>query len=198
MESKDVYAELSSIKNIMERSTRFISLSGLAGVMAGIYALAGAGVAYQLLNNGPADVQLLVAVALGVLVISMGTAIWLSYRKASKKGQSIWTQSSKALLFAGMVPLVTGGCFTLMILSQGNYELIAPCCLIFYGLSVVSASKYTFGDVKWLGILEILLGLIATLLPGYGLLFWALGFGVLHIIYGTIMHFKYDRESIAQ
>ncbi|QJD98112.1 hypothetical protein HH214_20655 [Mucilaginibacter robiniae] len=207
MENKDVYAELSSIRNIMERSTRFISLSGLSGVMAGLYALIGAGLAYKLLYadaetslyrtdtyNHDLNFKLFI-IALVVLVLSISTGIWLTIRKAQRKGQSIWNQSSRALLKSGLLPLLIGGCFVLILLYQGHYGIIAPGCLIFYGLALVAASQYTFGDVKWLGLSEIALGLLATFLPGYGLAFWTLGFGVLHILYGTIMHFKYDREN---
>lgn len=208
MEDKDALAELSSIKSIMERSTRFISLSGLSGVLAGIYALIGAALAYKLLytNNGNSETSLygnynqdtvgkLFLIASAVLILSIATGIWLTYRKATRKGQRIWNQTSRLLLTSGALPLLTGGCFVLILLSQGHFGLIAPGCLIFYGLSLVAASQYTFGDVKWLGICEIGLGLISTLLPGFGLYFWAIGFGLLHIVYGTIMHFKYDRES---
>ncbi|MGI4752033.1 MAG: hypothetical protein ACRYFB_15475 [Janthinobacterium lividum] len=204
MEDKDLLAEISSIKNIMERSTRFISLSGLSGVMAGIYALIGAGLAYYLIyvdtSGEYADydqslIGKLFLIASVVLILSIATGIWLTFRKAAKKGQRVWSQSSKSLMISGALPLLTGGCFVLILFSQGHYGIIAAGCLIFYGLALVAASQYTYGDVKWLGICEIGLGLLATLLPGFGLYFWATGFGLLHILYGTIMHFKYDRES---
>lgn len=206
MEDKDALAELSSIKSIMERSTRFISLSGLSGVMAGVYALIGAGLTYKLLYINKSDgtvnfyddlVSELFFIASAVFVLSITTGIWLTYRKATRKGQRIWNQSSRLLLISGTLPFLTGGCFVLILLFEGYFALVAPSCLIFYGLSLVSASQYTFGDVKWLGICDIGLGLISTLLPGFGLYFWAIGFGLLHIVYGTIMHFKYDRESSA-
>ena len=203
MEDKDLIAEINSIRNLMERSTRFISLSGLSGIMAGIYALVGAGLAYQLLNNSDNSatrlgydeivVEQLFLLAAAVLIFSVATGLLLTVRKAHKKGQSVWNQSSQSLLVNGAIPLVTGGIFSLIMLARGYYVVIAPCTLIFYGLAMVAASKYTFGDVKWLGIFDISLGLLAAVFPGYGLFFWALGFGVLHILYGTIMHFKYDR-----
>ena len=204
MEDKDLLADISSIKNIMERSTRFISLSGLSGVMSGIYALIGAGLAYYLIYADTSEAYLedeqsligkLFLIASAVLILSIATGIWLTFRKASKKGQRVWSQSSKSLMISGALPLLTGGCFVLILFSQGHYGIIAAGCLIFYGLALVAASQYTYGDVKWLGICEIGLGLLATLLPGFGLYFWAIGFGLLHILYGTIMHFKYDRES---
>lgn len=203
MEDKDLMDEISSIRNIMERSTRFISLSGLSGVLAGIYALVGAWLAYKLIYLGDDSAtrvgydeviqQQLFLLAVVVLIFSVATGILLTVRKAQKKGQKIWNQSSQSLLINGALPLFTGGVFVLIMMSRGYYGVIASGCLIFYGLALVAASKYTFGDVKWLGIFDIILGLAAAAFPGYGLFFWAFGFGVLHILYGTIMHFKYDR-----
>jgi len=218
MENKDIYEDISSIKTIMERSTKFISLSGLSGIMAGIYALIGAGIAYSLipmhlerkLFDRSSDQPIVGAyqtrenltiylfiVAVTVLVLSVGTGIWLTTRKAKRRGQAVWNPSSRALLKNGLLPLLTGGCFVIILLTKHHYGIIAPGCLVFYGLALVAASQYTFGDVRWLGIMEIILGLIALLFPGYGLLFWALGFGVLHILYGAIMYYKYDRGNNA-
>lgn len=202
MEEKDLVAEISSIRNIMERSTRFISLSGLSGVMAGIYALIGAYLGYKLIyagdyaasragNDGDLMGQLVLLAAV-VLIFSLATGILLTMRKAERKGQTVWNQSSRSLLISGAIPLLTGGIFVLILISRGYFGVVASGCLIFYGLALVAASQYTFGDVKWLGLLEVALGLLAAAMPGYGLLLWAVGFGVLHIIYGTVMHFKYD------
>ncbi|MDN3548374.1 hypothetical protein [Mucilaginibacter aquaedulcis] len=205
MEEKDIYSEINSIRTLMERSTKFISLSGLAGVMAGVYALAGAGIAYKLLymnsahfhsDNNTVQTQLFI-LAIVVLVLSIATCIWLTTRKAKRKGKSVWNQSSNLLLKSGGLPLLTGGCFVLVLFIQGHFSIIAPGCLLFYGLSLVAAAQYTYSDVKWLGLCQIGLGLLAILIPVYGLLFWALGFGVLHILYGSIMYFKYDRENSA-
>ncbi|WP_316793485.1 hypothetical protein [Pedobacter frigoris] len=206
MEDKEIYTELNSIRNLMERSAKFISLSGLSGIMAGIYALIGAGLGYYIVYGSHGGLRYrnyyiseqeilwkLLFIAMGVLALSLITGIWLTIKKASKKNQNVWNPASKNLLYNMAVPLFTGGIFILIILFRGYYGIIAPACLIFYGLSLVSASHYTYNDVKWLGILEIVLGLLATLLPGYGIVFWTIGFGILHIIYGSIMHFKYDR-----
>lgn len=205
MKEKDVYAELNSIRNLMERSSKFISLSGLAGVLAGIYALAGAGLGYWLViktagvNDGldymnePVIFWQLFMVALAVLVFSIVTACGLTIRNANLKKESVWNPVSRRLLTASGVPLVTGGIFILIMLMKSEYDFIAAACLIFYGLALFAGSHYTFVDIKWLGICQILLGLLALMLPVYGLALWAIGFGVLHIVYGSIMHFKYER-----
>jgi hypothetical protein len=206
MEEKDVRNELASIRSIMERSSKFISLSGLSGILAGIYALIGAYVAYRLIYKGPAriydslsvgtypeTITYLVIIAVAVLTASLITGYILSSRQAKRKGQAIWGKISQTLLFHMATPLITGGLLIIILLSRGYYGIVTPSTLIFYGLSLISASNFTFSDVKYLGILEIILGLIAACFPGYGLLFWAIGFGVLHIIYGSMMYLKYDK-----
>lgn len=205
MKEKDVYTELSSIRNLMERSSKFISLSGLAGVLAGVYALAGAGLGYWLIKttsgsnqsydymNEPLIFWQLFMIALAVLVFSVVTACGLTLRNAKNKSESVWNPVSRRMLTATGVPLLTGGLFILIMLMKGEYDYIAAACLIFYGLALFAGSHYTFVDIKWLGVCQILLGLLALILPDYGLILWAAGFGVLHIIYGSMMHFKYER-----
>ena len=198
--------DLSSIRSLMERSTKFISLSGLSGVLAGIYALIGAFIAYGTVYNdygffgyrnfyvpNHQVLQRLVTVAIMVLVASLATGVALTYRKARRNGQHIWNPASRQLLFYLAIPLLAGGLFTLILLSRGYYGIIAPAMLLFYGLSLISGSNFTYIEVRYLGISEIVLGLLAACLPGYGLIFWALGFGVLHIAYGLSMYLKYER-----
>jgi MFS family permease len=202
MSEKNYLQDLSEIKTIMNRSTRFMSLSGLSGIMAGIYALIGAFLAKQLLANylnynhtrntiNPNNIEIkLIVIALLVALLSIITAYILTKKKASKKGQTIWNSTTKRLLFHFFIPLAAGGVFSLTMLNQGFYGFVAPATLIFYGLAVVNASNFTFSNVKYLGIAEIILGLISLNYIGYGLYFWAVGFGILHIIYGTIMYIK--------
>lgn len=206
MEEKDIHSELASIRSLMERSSRFLSLSGLSGVMAGIYALIGAFIGYRVVtkkygsltisdsftDNSLVYYQLLL-IASAILLLSVLTCLLLSIRQAKKKGENYWNPVSKRLISSMAIPLFTGGLFIIILLIKAEYNLIASACLIFYGLSLISASQYTFSDVKWLGFCQITLGLLAALIPEFGLLFWVFGFGLLHIIYGAVMHFKYNR-----
>lgn len=211
MKETDIKDDLASIRSLMERSSKFISLSGLSGILAGVYALIGAIAAYKILQQAPAFhasfgvdnpgdndsttsiLISLIVVAVTVLVVSILTAIILSYRKAQQKHQPFWSKTSKALLFHMATPLVTGGLLIMIFIARGYFGMVAPASLIFYGLSLVTASNFTFNAVKSLGLCQIVLGLLCALYPGYGLYFWAIGFGVLHIIYGSVMYLKYDR-----
>ncbi|WP_310556551.1 hypothetical protein [Flavobacterium sp.] len=202
MENKNYLDDLKDIKNLMSKSTQFISLSGLAGVLAGIYALIGAFIANMLLNKHTSyyitlestTFKYIVVTAVSVLILSLLTAAILTISKAKRENETIWNATSKRMLTNFMIPLVTGGVFALLLIKNEIYGLIAPVTLIFYGLSCVNASKYTFRDVRYLGITITILGLIATEFSGYALEFWALGFGVCHILYGSMMYFKYDRK----
>jgi hypothetical protein len=213
MEEKNYLADITEIKNMMSKSSQFLSLSGLSGVLAGIYALIGALAAFRIMDASGMlgnryytlqnqsytgidrnAVTALLVVAAAVFILSGASAFFLSRAKARKQGEKIWNSVSRRLLGTMMIPLVTGGIFALLLLRHGIFAMVAPVTLIFYGLSCVMASRYTFRDIHYLGISITAIGLVATALPGYGLLFWALGFGICHIIYGSIMHFKYDRK----
>ena len=205
-EIQDYEKDIASIRNMMERSVKFISLSGISGVLAGVYALAGATIAYFMIyypyspfgfrfyyvNEQSVILNLLIVAALA-LILSIGTGYLLSSRKARKLGTSIWNKPSKQLLTDLLVPLMTGGLFILILLSRGYFVVVASACLIFYGLSLIYASRNTYKEIQYLGFTEITLGLLSAILPGYGLIFWAIGFGVMHIVYGAVMHFRYDK-----
>ena len=135
----------------------------------------------------------LIVIAVIVLILTFGAAIFFTSRKAKKKGQPVWNSSAKRLVVNLFIPLAAGGVFCLILLYHGIYGLIAPAMLLFYGLALLNASKYTLNDIKYLGISELTLGLIAAFWLQYSLLFWALGFGVLNIIYGISMYIKYER-----
>ena len=209
MENEKYLRDLSEIKNMMNRSSRFISLSGLAGVFAGFYAIIGVLVANSILDGktffGDEAVSTgslssvlttqLFLLAIGVLILAVGTAVFLTTRKARKNDEKIWDNTSKRLVVNFFAPLAAGGIFCLVLLQYAIVGLLVPSMLIFYGLALIHGSKYTFGDLKSLGYANLILGLAATQFIGYGLYFWALGFGIFHIIYGIWMYNKYDRKE---
>jgi len=205
MEKSKYLEDISEIKNIMNRSSRFISLSGMSGVLAGMFALIGAYLAYMIVYESPnpnvigSDIILsteqifdLTILGISVMILALISGVLLSMRKAKKNGEKIWDTSSQRLIINFLIPLSTGAIVCLIMIQKGLIIYVAPLTLLFYGLSCVHASKYTIGGVRYLGITIILIGLIATYFTGYGLLFWAIGFGLCHIIYGALMYFKYE------
>lgn len=205
----DSLQELKDIRKMMERSSRFISLSGLSGIAAGTFALAGAWIGRNILKDyygsynsrgifsgddfSGLKIKLLVLAA-GVFVAAFVSSFYFTWLRTKKQGLPIWDHTSKRLFLNIMIPLVAGAAFILGMLRFDEWRFVAPSCLIFYGLALINASKYTLSDVRYLGYCEIILGLANMFFIGYGLYFWATGFGILHIVYGAIMWFKYERK----
>lgn len=204
MDSKNYHEDLSHIRSMMERSSRFISLSGLSGVFAGLAAIIGAVYVYFVFQREGIDyfdgesnvyslslVKELVVAGTLILITAVLSGYIFTANKSKRKGLKIWDATTRRLLVTFAVPLLTGGVVCLGLLYHHLFALVAPATLIFYGLALVSAERYTLTDIKYLGYCQIILGLISFFFLGWGLVAWTLGFGVLHIVYGLIMHKKY-------
>ncbi len=202
---------LREIRSMMEKSSRFLSLSGLSGIIAGVAALVGVTAAYWFLDLSlfdPGYYQLAVSedgtlngaffkffsitFSLVLMVALLGAA-GMSVKRAKTEGRPVWDAVARRMLLNLLIPLVTGGLFCLILLYQHHFALIVPATLIFYGLALVNASKYTLSDIRSLGIVQIAIGLLAAVYVDYALLYWAFGFGLLHIVYGVAMYNKYEK-----
>ena len=201
---------IQDIRKMMKKSTRFLSLSGLSGVFAGIFALGGAYLAHlylvsiynqmvsgdrEALNRDDIYLNFILIAAI-VLVLSVVTAYFFSNRKAKREGNKLFDHTALKVLINLCIPLAAGGIFCIALLYHGAIVFIAPCMLLFYGMALINASKYTYDDIRYFGICEIILGLINAFNLGNGLIYWSLGFGVLHVVYGTVMWVKYERKQI--
>ncbi len=202
---------LKEIRVLMERSSRFISLSGFSGVIAGVMALAGVVAVYwrfgflfsdegyyklAILSNGEQNLlfyQFIITDAAIVLLVSLIAARILTIKKAKKHGVPVWDITAKRLLINMLIPLIAGGIYCVILFCHNAIAFIAPSTLIFYGMALLNAGKYTLNDVRYLGVVQLIIGLIAIAEIEHGLLFWALGFGVVHIVYGITMYYKYER-----
>lgn len=197
--------DISEIRAMMERNSKFLSLSGLSGISAGIVALSGAVLAHFYLDNALQSwsmpisemrsrlLTFFIADAAVVVILAVGLALLFSHRMARKKSLPFWTGTSKMLLINLLIPLVTGGAFCLILIYHHAYPFVGASMLLFYGMSLLNASKFTLPEIRYLALTELVLGLACAIWVGQGLLFWALGFGVAHIIYGIVMYWKYER-----
>jgi hypothetical protein len=197
---------LKDIKKMMEKSSRFISLSGWSGIAAGVCGLAGAYWASRILSgysaNEKSDATALMSLEWSLLELAgivflsaFITAFIFTYLRSRQEGIAIWGQAAKRLLWNTMLPMLVGGILILRLIDMGDYSLIAPIALVFYGLALVNGSKYTLGEIRYMGYLEIILGAICLWYPNQWLIFWSLGFGALHIVYGILMWWKYERKT---
>ena len=186
--------DLKAIREMMEKSSKFLSLSGLAGVSAGVTAIAGAAIAYfYILKECTDNLKiLLLADALIVLAVSICFGFYFSWIKAHKSNQKLFTKVALKSLYNLGLPLIVGGIVSLILIYRDQTEMVASITLIFYGLALVNVSKFTYNEIHYLGIIEIVLGIAAAVFLYYGIIFWTIGFGVCHIFYGIIMYKKYD------
>lgn len=200
---------LKDIRNIMERSARFLSLSGWSGVWAGAIALLGGAVAMVFFEDYYVDYNTrggfdgsayetlrnrLFVLGICVFLAALSGAYLFTYKKVKRQGLSLWNNAARKFLFNLMLPILAGAVLVAAFLFYNDWQYVAPSCLIFYGLGLINASKFTLDDIRYLGILEVVLGCCCAFLPSTGLYFWAAGFGLLHIIYGIVMWNKYDKQ----
>ncbi len=211
---------LQDIRQMMTRSSRFISLSGLSGVAAGICALIGAWFAYDTIGDyyavsvipgwhseirstrgygmlgewDPLEARLF-WIAVFTFLGAFVSAFFFTWLRSRKTGLPIWGFVARRLMWSVVVPMLVGGLLILRLLDFHAYGLIAPACLLFYGLALIHASKYTFPEIGYLGYGQLVLGALNLWYIGYGLIFWSLGFGVLHIVYGFLMWWKNERRG---
>lgn len=205
-ENKNHTDDLKVIRKMMEESSRFLSLSGLSGIVVGLIALSGVIASILFILEGdaaarldlfpaallPGKGRLMVFVALLVLAGAIAVATILAAGESRRKGVEVWTPVTRLLLYNLLIPLIAGGAFIIVLADAGSYQLIVPAMLIFYGLALFNSGKFTFGEVQFLGVLEVVTGVLAAMVTGYDLIFWATGFGLLHIMYGFILHRKYS------
>lgn len=187
--------DITEIRSMMERSSKVLSLSGLSGVGAGVIAIAGVLFAQWIPTRvAPEDViTYLVGDAVVVLLLGIGTATLFSHRMARKKDLPVWTATSRFLIVDLAIPLGAGGLFCCALLQHGSYGLIPGTMLVFYGLALINGSKYALKEIRYLGLTELVLGCVAVFVPDQGLTIWALGFGIMHIVYGLQMYLRYER-----
>ncbi len=200
--------DLQHIKQMMERSSRFISLSGLSGIAAGVCALGGAWFANRKINFqeqgdksidyliGAGGIQLisdLLWIATFTFISAFISAFFFTYLRSKKNKLPMWGSATLRLFWNTTIPMLVGGIFIIRMMQYGLYDFVAPACLIFYGLALVNASKYTLGEIRYLGLGQLALGIMNLWYVGYGLYFWAMGFGLLHIGYGIMMWYRYEQ-----
>lgn len=187
---KDHLQAIQEIKNMMERSTKFSSISGMAGMVVGVLAIIVFG---GITWFDVTAIYPLFVIMVGTLIIAMSIGLKLSIEKAKKEGAPIFDTTAKRFLVHFFTPLIVGGILCLIFAYHGDYTYIPSIMLIFYGFALLHASKFSLDTIKNLGYLELIIGLFAAAFTTYGMWCWVFGFGLLHIIYGFIIYTKYEK-----
>jgi len=209
MDQKEVLSTLSDIRNMMEKSSKILSLSGMSAVVVGVFACLAAAGAYVILGGEKyltgwpqlnlclqCKVQLLIILAGFLIILCLATAYLFAFRKAKRKNQRfVFDLTARRLLWNFFVPLAAGGVLCLSFIMQQQYDGLSAIMLIFYGIALINLSNYTYSNTRYLGYAQLLLGLADSFVAGHSLLFWTVGFGFFHIIYGVYFYMKYDRQQ---
>ncbi|MDR1859734.1 MAG: hypothetical protein LBR06_02275 [Bacteroidales bacterium] len=197
MENTEKYLhDITEIRRVVSASGRFLSLSGLSGILGGVWSLAGAWSVHRILCMGVVGseaVTAIAAIAAAVLALSLITGLVLTVRRARQMGASLWTHSFRQLCIQAAPPLLAGGLYIIIAVMREQYASVAALCLLFYGLALLSGARFSHKELYYAGTAEVLLGLVAALFPAAGLPLWAAGFGIVHLIYGIVMYFRYER-----
>jgi hypothetical protein len=212
-ENKDAsHQALQQLRGIMDRSSRFISLNGRSGIWVGVIALIGAFIAHGWLKNtndkyigtnrepspgyfDPYTNRLLI-LAVIVFAVAIAGARYFTYKQARYLQQKTWNNSSRQLLLQFFFPLLAGAVFTIVFIYYGCAIFATPICLSFYGLALISGSKHTRSEIRYVGMLDVALGCANLFFPAYGLYFWVIGFGLLHILYGAVTWNRHENLRI--
>lgn len=208
MDNKDALNTLQEIKDLMSRSSRFQTISGWSIVIIGIYASIVSLGAWLLLGdhqsytwlpqfaqdfaiNTPSRTLIALVIAAILVVVSFTTVCIGSYLKTKRVNQTFaFDQTVRRCLINFFVPAVAGALFCVAMLVQGHYGLTSSIMLLFYGLALINCSHYTSSSIALLGYGQLLLGIVDCFVIHHAILFWFLGFGLLHIIYGLYLVIK--------
>ena len=203
MDNKEALNTLKNIREMMEKSSRFLMLSGTSAILIGIYACIAATLAATMIygDHGilATDFRLLpalVGLAILLIVLSLATAAMMSARKAKRMNQRlVFDRTARRFLWNFFLPLVAGGILCLSCLLQGQFGQLSAFMLILYGIALINSSAYTYSTSRYLGYAELLLGLADCFVSAHPLLFWTIGFGLFHILYGIFFQLKYGKQK---
>jgi len=207
------------MKKSLEQSSRFISLSGLSGVFVGFCGLLGTYIMHYLIrgDDTKSDKEMLniissfdyynlsvhvfvgehlIFLAIYTVIFAILFAFYLTLRRSKRENHPIWDIHIQKQLSTLSIPLIVGLIFVIKLVASANYPLIVPSLLLFYGIALVNIRGLTNGDIGYLGYAFIVLGIVNLWLEGWGILFFGFGFGVLHIIYGTVTFIIYERHTV--
>lgn len=200
MEHENHLQNLNELKRILAKNTRFLSFSGLSGIIAGALALIGlwlfVELAYSDIKLSHENYFLLgLSIGLSIIILAIGCGIVLTRRRIKKEGTKVNQAVVKNTLIHILLPIVAGGITCLILAYQGQYTYVPALMLLFYGIGLFNGSQFSFDDLKYMGLRFISLGILTLLMPQWSMWTWGVGFGLFHILYGLRIYFKHERKT---
>ena len=202
MSKKDYLKDISEIKNMMNKSSRFNSLSGISGIATGIYAIIGSLIGYQYVTKNNIEISnldrfhfsLLFADLVLIIFLSLITSLIITRRKVKVDGISSGSILTKKMLSNFLIILIPSTIYVLILILNHDFVGAGSLMLFFYGASLINASHNTLEEIKTLGLIEIVLGILIILIPAFAFWIWLIGAGIIHVIFGLYMYFKHENN----
>ncbi len=178
---------LQFIRETMEGSSRFTAVPGLGGMLMGVTACVAAYVAHNAALRQDWLITWLVEAA---VAFAIGlAAMWF---KAARGDASLFSAPSKKFAMSFAPPLIAGVAITVGLYRFGHFESMIPAWMLSYGAAVVCGGAFSVRIVPVMGWCFIAAGAIAYVLPaGYGNIYMAATFGLLHIVFGAVIAKRY-------
>lgn len=212
MEEKEVRQTLNDIREMMSKSSRFQSVSGWSIIIVGLYAAVASAMAAAVIGvgdwlpgfenlhryanlNTPSRIRTAALIAIGLLALSLLTVFVFAIVKSKRHHlRFALDKRMMQMLLDFFVPLAAGGLLSMALVMQGHYGLTSSIMLLFYGLALINCSHYTYPVLRYLGYAELLIGVVDCFTMSHALLFWFLGFSVMHILFGIVYVLMFERD----
>jgi hypothetical protein len=171
------------IRESMESASTFTAVSGWGQAVIGATALVATYAAWvQPTRRGWLSVWFAEA------LLSLLVSGWTMWRKARANEVALLSRPGRKLVVNFAPPAAVGALLTAVLFRAGESGLVPAVWLLLYGAGVITGGAFSVRIVPVMGLSFMLLGAAALFLPWPAVnALLALGFGVLHIIFGIII-----------
>jgi hypothetical protein len=175
-------ADLRFIRETMEGAAAFTTLSGVGLMVIGLSAL----VAGALAGSMPGAAWLRVWIGEAMLALVVGVLSTLLKTRAARLPVLAGPLRKFALALAA--PLVVGIVLTATLARAGFHAALPGTWLMLYGTGLLAGGAFSIRLLPVMGVCFLVLGATTALAPpALGPAALALGFGGLHIVFGTLV-----------
>lgn len=181
MTTREAEQTLSTIRTLMERSTRYTNLSGHAGIAAGVLTLVGCLLRMELKTP-------FFPTWLGVLVAACCANVYFTAEMARANGEPLWTRQAKTALLALTPSFLAALVLTVVLERAGQRALLPGIWMLLWGCGTLALSFFTPRVISLLGATFMGAGSVTLLLPpGSDAVAMGLTFGAIHLVYGVVL-----------
>jgi len=177
---------LKYIRQTLERAGSFTAVPGKGGMLMGVVALWAA----RLAAGQPGAAGWL-AIWTGAAIIALAIGIAGAALKSRRFQMPLFSGPGRKFI-AGFTPaIVAGAVMTAVFYRAGISGFLPGVWLLLYGAAVLAGGSASVRIVPVMGACFMFVGTVALLLPGWNDLMLPVGFGGLHLIFGTVIAVKY-------